>query len=138
MTIALLILALIVVAVLALHAYKRLREFQQQRMKENEYNTAVVVWTYARLVKSQIDESVRHGTGVIDFANMTVPHSTGYNVALELTGFSFRVHAGPQKYNRTGRLSFHIDNSLTVRAADRAGDAANDTDPEYSGESSTQ
>ena len=135
MTIILLVLAVIVVAALGLHAHKRIRELQKQRVAENEYNTAVVVWTYARLVKSQIDDSLRHSTGVIDFTNMTVPHSTGYNVSMELTGFSFRVHAAPQRYNRTGKLSFYVDNSLTVRASDRGGETATDADAEYTGES---
>ncbi|HLG15987.1 MAG TPA: hypothetical protein VJH03_16000 [Blastocatellia bacterium] len=137
MTIVLLILAAVIAAALIGHAHKRIRQLQKQRLAENEYNTAVVVWTYARLVKSQIDDATNHHAGVIDFANMTVPHSTGYHVALELSGFSFRVNATPQKYKRTGRLSFYIDNSLTVRASDRDGAAATETDAEYTGEPSS-
>jgi hypothetical protein len=109
---------------------------RKQRISENEYNAAVVVWTYGRLVKSQVDEAVRQGTGVINFANMTVPHSAGYRVSLELEGYNFRVIAVPATYNKTGRLSFSTDTTLTVRAADKSGEATTDADPEYTGESS--
>jgi hypothetical protein len=134
MAIVLLILASIFVAALALHAYKHLRQMRHNRMVENEYNVAVTLWNYGRLVKSQLEETVRRSSGVIDFYKITVPHSPGYRVVLELSGYRFRVFATPEQYHRTGRLSFYTDNEETVRASDRAGEPATGDDPEYEGE----
>ena len=134
MAIVLLILASIFVSALGLHAYKHLRQVRHNRMVENEYNVAVTLWNYGRLVKSQLEETVRRSSGVIDFYKITVPHSPGYRVVLELSGYRFRVFATPERYHRTGRLSFYTDNEVTVRASDRAGEPATGDDPEYEGE----
>ena len=134
MAIVLVILACIFVIALGLHAYKQLRQMRHERMVENEYNAAVTLWNYGRLVKNQLDEIVRQRTGVIDFYKITVPHSPGYRVVLELSGYRFRVDAVPERYHRTGRLSFYTDNQVTVRASDRAGEPASEQDPEYEGE----
>jgi hypothetical protein len=107
---------------------------RHDRMVENEYNVAVTLWNYGRLVKSQLEETVRRSSGVIDFYKITVPHSPGYRVVLELSGYRFRVFATPEQYHRTGRLSFYTDNEVTVRASDRAGEPATGEDPEYEGE----
>ena len=136
MAIVLVILACVFVSALGLHAYKRIRQMQHQRMVDNEYNAAVTLWNYGRLLKSQIEETLRHRTGVIDFYKIAVPHSPGYRMLLELTGYRFRVYAVPEKYHRTGRLSFYTDNEVTVRASDREGEPASEQDPEYEGESS--
>ncbi|MCI0487504.1 MAG: hypothetical protein L0229_12995 [Blastocatellia bacterium] len=133
MAIALVIIALVFVTALGLHAYKRMMESREARMTENEYNTAVTLWNYARLVKSQIDEAARQGTGVIDFYKITVPHSSGYKMSLELISHSFRIYAIPDRYNRTGRLSFYTDSTITVRASDRSGGRATANDQEYAG-----
>lgn len=90
---------------------------------------------YARQVREQIDDATRQGEGVLDFTAITVPHSQGYRVSLELIGSYFRVYAVPNKYNRTGRLSFVTDTTLSVRAADRAGNPASSEDDEYEGAS---
>lgn len=103
-------------------------------MKQNEYDAAVTIWEYARLVKTEIDEAIRQGTGIIDFTRITVPHSKGYRVSLELIGSYFRVYAIPGRHAKTGRLSFVTDNTLIVRAADRDGEQATCGDPEYKGE----
>jgi len=134
MAIVLVILASIFVIALGLHAYKQLMQRRLQRMVENEYNAAVTLWNYGRLVKSQLDETVQQRVGVIDFYKITVPHSPGYRVALELSSYRFRVYAVPERYHRTGRLSFYLDNEVTVRASDRAGERAGEQDPEYEGE----
>ena len=134
MAIVLVILASIFVIALGLHAYKQLLQRRLQRMVENEYNVAVTLWNYGRLVKNQLDETVRQRAGVIDFYKITVPHSPGYRVVLELSGYRFRVYAVPEKYHRTGRLSFYLDNEVTVRASDHAGEPAGEQDPEYEGE----
>jgi hypothetical protein len=135
MVIVLIILAAVFLGVLGLHAYKQYKIRQQHRISENEYNTAVTLWEYARKVKSQIDATFRQGTGVLDFTKITVPHSQGYRISLELIGGYFRVYAVPARYNITGRLSFLTDNTLSVRASDRAGQQASCEDGEYKGES---
>lgn len=135
MVITLVIVALVFLCALALHAYKQLQIRRERRMNENEYHTAVKLWTYARLVREQIADAMHQGRGVLDFTAITVPHGQGYRVSLELIGTYFRVHAVPYIYNRTGRLSFVTDTTLSVRAADRAGNPASSDDPEYEGDS---
>jgi hypothetical protein len=134
MAIALILLASIFIIALGLRAYKQIKLRQQKRMAENEYNTAVMLWNYAVLVKGQIEEAMRGGEGVLEFSKIAVPHSEGYKVSLELAGSAFRVYAAPAKYNRTGRLSFFTDDTLTVRAADHGGAQATAEDAEYQGE----
>jgi hypothetical protein len=131
MIIILIILAAVFIAVLALHAYKQYKLRVEKRIEQNEYDAAVTVWEYARIVKSQIDEALRMGAGVIDFSKITVPHTNGYEMSLELIGTYFRVYAVPGKYGNSGRLSFTTDNTLTVRAGDHTGERALTEDPEY-------
>jgi hypothetical protein len=135
MAIILVVLATVFVGALGLHAYKEFKIRRHQRISKNEYAVAVTIWEYARLVKSQIDDAVQYGTGVLDFTKITVPHSQGYSVSLELIGSYFRIYATPDAYSKTGKLSFVADNTLTVRASDRAGEQATADDPEYKGES---
>ncbi|MFY9572506.1 MAG: hypothetical protein WAV20_13990, partial [Blastocatellia bacterium] len=96
--------------------------------------TAVTLWEYARVVKEQIDNTIRLGSGVLDFTKIAVPHSQGYKISFELIGVYFRIYAVPARYNRTGKLSFLTDNTLSVRASDRAGQQATSEDGEYKGE----
>lgn len=133
MAIVLIIIAAVFLVALGLHSYKRIMESREARMTDNEYNTAVTLWNYARLVKSQIDEAIHQGTGVIDYYKITVPHSPGYKLSLELAGNSFRIYAAPDSYNKTGRLSFYTDSTVIVRAFDRNGGHATVDDPEYAG-----
>jgi hypothetical protein len=135
MAILLVIVAAIFVGALGLHGYKQFKVRQERRIAENEYNMAVVLWEFAGLVKTQIDDALRKGTGVLDFTKITIPSSQGYKVTLELIGTYFRLYSVPIKYARTGRLSFLTDNTLTVRAADHAGEHATTEDAEYKGES---
>src|SRR3984893_6735764 len=116
MTTILIILAAIFIAAMALHLYKQMNLRADRRQRENEYNTAVLLWTYAREVRAQIDQATRRGAGVLDFTNLSVPHSQGYQVSIELSGPKFRIHAAPIRHGRSGKLSFFTDNSLTVRA----------------------
>jgi len=134
MLIILLVLATVFVAVLAVHAFKQWKIRLQQRMHENEYDVAVTVWEYARTVKEEIEAAVRTSRGVLDFTRLTVPHSRGYTLSIEMSGPYFRIYAIPQKYNRTGRLSFLTDSTLNVRAADRSGRNASPEDDEYRGD----
>jgi hypothetical protein len=135
MAIILVVLAIVFVGALGLHAYKTFKIRRQERISRNEYAVAVIIWEYARLVKSEIDDAVQHGTRVLDFTKITVPHSQGYNVSLELIGSYFRIYATPCTYAKTGKLSFVTDNTLVVRATDRVGQQAAADDPEYKGDS---
>ena len=132
--IILVILATVFVGALAMHAFRQYKLRLRQRMSDNEYNVAVRIWEYACVVDEQIHHAIRKGKGVLDFARITIPTSEGYHLSLELIGTYFRVHAVPNKYNKTGRLSFLTDNTLTVRAADHLGRQAGADDPEYKGE----
>lgn len=135
MAIILVVLSALFAGALGLHAYKQFKIRRRQRVSENEYAAAVTIWEYARLVKGEIDDAIRQGTGVIDFTKIAVPHSHGYKVSLELTGPCFRVYANPERYAKTGKLSFVADDTLTVRAANRTGERAAADDPEYEGDS---
>jgi hypothetical protein len=134
MAIVLVILAAVFVGVLGVHGYKQFKIRQQRQMNENEYNAAVTVWKFARVVKEHIDGAIRQGTGVLDFTRITVPHTQGYEISLEMIGAYFRVYAVPARYNRTGKLSFLTDNTLSVRASDRMGQQATSEDGEYKGD----
>ena len=134
MVIVLIILSAVFIGVLSLHAYKQFKIRQERRISENEYNVAVTLWEYARLVKQHIDTAIRQSGGVMDFAKITVPHSRGYRISLELIGIYFRVYAVPARYNSTGKLSFVTDSTLSVRASDRAGNHATNEDGEYKGD----
>jgi hypothetical protein len=134
MAIVLVILVLVFLAALGVHAYKQWRLKIGQLMHENEYNVAVTVWEYARKVREQVETTVRHGKGALDFSTLRVPHSPGYSLSLELIGPYFRVYAVPKRYNRTGKLSFLTDSTLNVRAADHEGQPASPEDDEYRGD----
>ena len=54
---------------------------------------------------------------------------------LFLAGYNFKIYGVPAIYNRSGRLSFFIDNSMTLRASDRSGEEATGEDAEYTGDS---
>lgn len=130
------ILIILAAAVLILAGWYGFRYYQEQierRMSENEYNTAVTLWEFAKQIKSEIDQVMRAGNDVLNFSNITIPSSAGYRLTLELMGTYFRVHAVPMRYARTGRLSFVADTTLTVRAADHQGQSAAIEDEEYQG-----
>jgi hypothetical protein len=105
-----------------------------KRMSDNAYNTALTLWNFARVIKDQLDEVGRGKVDVIDFTKISVPAGTGYNVCLELAAYGFRLHAVPERYDRTGKISLYVDNALTVRAWDRGGENATAEDPAYTGE----
>jgi hypothetical protein len=113
---------------------KALERRRQKRMSDNAYNTALTLWNFARVIKDHLDEISRGRAEVIDFTNISIPAGTGYNICLELAAYGFRIHAIPERYDRTGRLSLYVDNALTVRAWDRGGENATAEDPEYTGE----
>lgn len=127
----LIILALIVIAAISIYGWKRLAQAREKRLLEREYNTAVALCYFARDVKQELVEMISQRIDVLDFRKITVPHSQGYRVLIELIGFNFRIHALPEQHGKGGRLSFFIDNSLTLRAADHKGKRANEQDEEY-------
>jgi hypothetical protein len=134
MTIIIVLLAIIFLGALGWFGTKELERRRKKRMSDNAYNTALTLWNFARVIKDHLDEISRGRAEVIDFKNISVPAGTGYNVSLELVAHGFRLHAVPERYDRTGRLSLYIDNALTVRAWDRGGKNATAEDPEYTGE----
>jgi hypothetical protein len=133
MAVILIILAAAVFIMVGWYSFRFYQERLEQRMSENEYNTAVILWEFARHIKGEIDQAMRGSEGVLDFTNITVPSSAGYKVSLELIGAYFRVHAVPACYAKTGRLSFVADTTLIVRAADHQGQSASIEDEEYQG-----
>jgi hypothetical protein len=133
MTVILVVLAIVVLVVVAILAQRELAHRRELRIRDNEYNTAVTLWNFALIVKQRLDEMAKAQLEVLDFNNLAIPHGSGYRLSLELTGYGFVVYAVPDRYDRTGRLSFYVDRTLTVRASDHAGEAAQVTDPEYTG-----
>ncbi|GEM_PF-1313990 len=130
----LIILVLIMLTVGGIYAWKRFERAREKRLLEREYKTAVALWYFARDVKNEFSDMLRQKVDVLDFRKITVPHSQGYRVLIEFIGFNFRIHALPEPYGRGGRLSFFIDNSLTLRAADHKGERAAEQDEEYTGD----
>ncbi|HKG20381.1 MAG TPA: hypothetical protein VKC34_00665, partial [Blastocatellia bacterium] len=108
-------------------------QLREKRMTDNEYNTAVTLWKYSTLLRTELDHALGQSQGVLDYSKITLPHSSGYKVSLELEGYSFRVKGIPEQYNMSGRLSFYVDNSLIVRGGDHEGDFATPMDDEYAG-----
>jgi hypothetical protein len=131
MSVVFILLAIISIAAIAFIISQQLKQMREKRILGNEYNTAVVLGKYARTLKNHLDESKKQGYAKIDFQKLSIPQSPGYKVSLELSGYFFKVHGIPKIHKKTGRLSFYIDNSLTVKASDRGGQFANDKDNEF-------
>ncbi|HVF66918.1 MAG TPA: DUF3352 domain-containing protein [Pyrinomonadaceae bacterium] len=53
----------------------------------------------------------------------------GYSIEMNASGEKFEVTATPKEYGKTGRLSFFLDESGTMRAADHKGKPATASDP---------
>lgn len=53
----------------------------------------------------------------------------GYRIELNAAGEKFDVTATPKEYGKSGRLSFFLDESGTIRAADHKGKPASASDP---------
>jgi hypothetical protein len=129
----LIVLGIVVLVVVGMLVQRELAHRRELRIRDNEYNTAVTLWNFALLVKQRIDEMAKARLEVLDFNNLAIPHGSGYKLSLELSGHGFIVYAVPHRYDKTGRLSFYVDRTLTVRASDHAGETAEATDPEYTG-----
>jgi hypothetical protein len=89
MVIVLIVLSAVFILALGMRIYKRVEQRRQERIRENEYNAAVTLWNFARDLKAQIDDALRQGGGLLDFKKITIPHSQGYRMSLELSGYSF-------------------------------------------------
>jgi hypothetical protein len=134
MEIVLIAIALILAAGVGLHLFKRHNEARARQLKEREYEAALALWHFGRDVRDYLNETARLGTGVLDFRKIVVPHCKGYKVLIEFIGYAFRIYALPDHHAKSGRLSFYLDNSLTLRAADRNGERATEQDEEYTGD----
>jgi hypothetical protein len=133
MTPILIILSVISIAALAFVGYQQFMQRREKRILGNEYNAATTIGKYARQLKNQLEESKKQGGTRIEFQKLGVPPCPGYKVSLEMSGYTFKVHGIPRVHAKTGRLSFYIDNSLTVKASDRGGQFATDKDNEFAG-----
>jgi len=58
-------------------------------------------------------------------------HPVGYKLELISSGSGFQITAIPLEYGKTGKLSFFIDETSTMRAGDHAGGAATIADKPY-------
>jgi hypothetical protein len=133
MTPILIVLSVISIAALAFVIYQQYLQRREKRILGNEYNAATTIGKYARAIKNHLEESKKQGATRIEFQKLAVPPCPGYKVSLEMSGYSFKVHGIPRVHKKTGRLSFYIDNSLTVKASDRGGQFATDKDNEFAG-----
>ena len=131
MSLVLILLAAISIAAIAFIIAQQLKQMREKRILGNEYHAVMVLGKYARTLKIHLDESKKQGNAKIDFQKLAIPPSPGYKVSLELSGYFFKVHGIPKVHRKTGRLSFYIDNSLTVKASDRGGQFATDKDNEF-------
>src|SRR5260370_34434273 len=116
MNVIIILLAIITLGLPGWFARRAMERHRRKKMSDNAYSTALTLWNFARVIKDQLDEVSRGRAEVIDFTNISVPAGTGYNVCLELAAYGFRIHAVPERYGRTGRLSLYVDNGLTVLA----------------------
>jgi hypothetical protein len=126
-------LAVIAIAALGFVGYQQYLQRREKRILGNEYHAATTIGNYARAIKNQLEESKKQGGTRIEFQKLAVPPSPGYKVSLEMTGYKFKIHGIPRIHSKTGRLSFYIDNSLTVKASDRGGQYATEKDNEFAG-----
>jgi hypothetical protein len=55
--------------------------------------------------------------------------NSGYKFELTLAGEGFQISAVPVEYGKTGKLSYFMDQTHTLRGADHGGAAANASDP---------
>src|SRR5437868_14692060 len=78
MAVILIILAAAVLILVGWYGFRFYQERLEQRMCENEYDTAVVLWEFAKRIKGEIDQAMRGSKGILDFTNITVPSSDGY------------------------------------------------------------
>ena len=129
----LIVLSIISIAAVAFVGFQQFTQRREKQILGNEYNAATTIGKYARALKNQLEESKKQGATRIEFQKLAVPPSPGYKVSLEMSGYTFKVHCIPRVHKKTGRLSFYIDNSLTVKASDRGGQFATDKDNEFAG-----
>ena len=121
-----------VVLVCSLFLIKRYLKLQSdKKIKENQENIAATLIKYSNHIRKYTDKVSRHKQWIIQYDDIRIPPSRGYRVTIELRGLAFRVSATPEIYDKTGRLSFYIDQTLVIRALDKSGEAASQNDPEY-------
>jgi hypothetical protein len=133
MTEILLFILLPSVAALSLWLFVRhkLRLNRERQISRNEYDTAVSLWTFAKALRTEMDQMAGGDVTILDFTKIQIPNGAGYTISLELSAQGFTLHALPKKYSKTGMVSFYTDRTLTVRALDHAGAPGSVEDPEY-------
>lgn len=55
--------------------------------------------------------------------------NSGYKFELTVTGDKYEISAAPLEYGKTGKMSYFMDNTYTIRGADRSGASATASDP---------
>jgi hypothetical protein len=96
--------------------------------------------TYAMMRVASAEEAYKTGKGRNRYGSLeelyaekvlekeyTLPEE--YEFKLEVVGDKFTLSATPKNYGKTGRRSFFVDETGTVRAADHKGEAATADDP---------
>jgi len=119
------------VAAGAVFAIRFLKDRRARQIDSNEHDTAVALWEFSRTIKARMAEIKSGKAAVLDFATISMPRGPGYKLSLELTFAGFSIWAVPRRYGKTGKLSFYVGNTVSVRALDRGGDRAEPEDPEY-------
>jgi hypothetical protein len=100
---------------------------------QNERRVMSGLWMIA-FAESQNKEK---GTGYVSLEQLIQDQlvskemfeNTGYKYEVVINGDNFEVTAVPIEYGKSGKLSFFIDKSRVLRAADHAGAAATINDP---------
>jgi hypothetical protein len=128
------IIPLVAAALLVFLVRRKLMINREEQIAKNEYETATSLWTFAKTLKGHMDRRAGQDTTVLDFTQISMPKGAGYRISVELSACGFNLRALPNRYSRTGRVSFYADNTLTVRALDRGGAPACVEDPEYMAE----
>ena len=101
-------------------------------------NETMAVYALQRIAGAQStykDERKKRRFGTLEelvaeeLLEKTFLENMEYKFELEIAGDKFEVSATPKTYGKTGRRSFLLDQTGTVRAADHKGQPANTDDP---------
>lgn len=100
---------------------------------KNERATMGTMWTIANAQRTYKEQKgSRYGSLeeliAADMLSKERLEGTGYKVEITLTAEGFAVTAVPIEYGKTGKLSFFLDESGTIRGGDHAGAPATASD----------
>lgn len=101
---------------------------------KNEREAMTIVWTIASAeegYKAMKDSGYGSLEQLIEAKLIPKQRfeNSGYKFELTATADGFQVSAVPVEYGKTGKLSYFMDQTHVLRAADHAGAAANASDP---------